>query len=235
MDNPTKTTRGPKIALMGGIAVLAIVAIVYFSFFYPPAKTEDLSGTIGAAKKYRSEQITDKDVKLEGQASEAVAGNDAIADVQAAHEFAATASAFEKSFKALDSRVKLDATFRASYQRAAEVLNSVAQSLGRAAKSTYDAREVADLQSSAAALERAASAVVANRAQVTLDRAAATDMQARMRTIDARARNLEARLSAVLESRATIDSRASATIDARAKVDAKAQANKQQNLDNKAQ
>ena len=233
MDNPTKASRGPKIALMGGIAVLAIVAIVYFSFFYPPAKTEDVSGTIGAAKKYRSEQITDKDVKLEGQSSDALATGESIVDVQAANEFAATAKEFERTFRALDAQVKLDATARDTYQRAAIQLNSIASALARTPKNSYDARAVAELRSSAAELERSAAAVVAAKAK-TLDRAATMDMRTKLETMDARAIQMNARMTAVMENKTTLDSRPAA-MDNQAKIDAKAQADKAKDLNNKAE
>ncbi|RPH35156.1 hypothetical protein EHM92_06720, partial [bacterium] len=58
--NATKPARSPRAAILIAGARVAIAAVVYFSFFYPPVDTEDTQGTIGAAKKYRSEQITDK-------------------------------------------------------------------------------------------------------------------------------------------------------------------------------
>ncbi len=54
--------------VMGG-AILAVIAVVYFAFFYPPVTGEDAKGTIGAVQKYRAEQITEKDVVLEGEQS----------------------------------------------------------------------------------------------------------------------------------------------------------------------
>ena len=52
--------------MMGGIIVVAVVAIAYFAFVYPPTNGDDATGTIGAAKKYRTDQIKDSDVVLEG-------------------------------------------------------------------------------------------------------------------------------------------------------------------------
>lgn len=52
-----------KIWVAGGL-IVALVLIVYFSFFYPPVANDEGQGSIGAAKKYRSEQITDKDVQF---------------------------------------------------------------------------------------------------------------------------------------------------------------------------
>ena len=46
-------------------ALIAVIAIVYFSFFYPPVSSNDTTGTIGKAQKYRAQQMTDKDVVLQ--------------------------------------------------------------------------------------------------------------------------------------------------------------------------
>ena len=244
MENPTTTSRGPKIALMGGIAVLAVVAIVYFSFFYPPAKTEDVSGTISAAKKYRSEQITDNDVKLEGQNDQAIAATESIADVQAAHEFAATAAVFENSFKALDNRYRLDATFRSTYQRTAQVMSNLARTMERAPVNTYDARAIADLRSTATTLERTASSLTSQNARFRLDNAAVLDMRAKMSTLSAQASSLDRAMAITMENRAQqMDSRAkqmdnkAQQMDSRAKqMDSRAKQmdNKAQQMDNKA-
>jgi len=57
-----KTPKNKKTVWVAGGLVVALVVIVYFSFFYPPVTNDEGQGTIGAAKKYRSEQISDKDV-----------------------------------------------------------------------------------------------------------------------------------------------------------------------------
>jgi len=48
---------------------MAMAVVIYFAFVYPwPSPVESgTEGTIGAAKKYRSEQIGDKDVQLGDQ------------------------------------------------------------------------------------------------------------------------------------------------------------------------
>src|SRR5512133_3773671 len=89
--NATKPARNSRVILLTAGALVAIVAVVYFSLFYPPVDSQDTQGTIGAAKKYRSEQITDKDVKLEGVQSSSEA---AIADATDATELKSTASYF---------------------------------------------------------------------------------------------------------------------------------------------
>ena len=51
--------------IFAGAGVLAVAAlVVYFGGYYPPAK-EEAFGTIGAAERYRSSQITGADVKLD--------------------------------------------------------------------------------------------------------------------------------------------------------------------------
>ena len=49
--------------VIGGILV-AVIAVVYFSFLYPWPGNSDVLGTIGGVKKYNSQQISDKDVQL---------------------------------------------------------------------------------------------------------------------------------------------------------------------------
>jgi len=59
-----KAPKNKKTIWVAGGLVVALVLIVYFSFFYPPVSSDEGQGSIGAAKKYRSEQITDKDVQF---------------------------------------------------------------------------------------------------------------------------------------------------------------------------
>jgi len=59
--------------LVGGLVIVAAIVIAYFAFMYPPVSKEDTSGAIGVAKKYRSEQITDKDVMLKDEEAAAAA------------------------------------------------------------------------------------------------------------------------------------------------------------------
>ncbi|HSQ75922.1 MAG TPA: hypothetical protein VLT13_10215 [Bacteroidota bacterium] len=62
-----KKPTGKKTSWLIGGALLAILAVVYFSFFYPPTPEDEVTGAIGAAKKYRSDQITQGDVTLAGE------------------------------------------------------------------------------------------------------------------------------------------------------------------------
>jgi Mg/Co/Ni transporter MgtE len=59
--------------LAGALVLVAAIVIVYFAFMYPPASKEDTSGAIGVASKYRSEQITDRDVILKNEENAAEA------------------------------------------------------------------------------------------------------------------------------------------------------------------
>ena len=47
-----------------GLAVVAIVAVAFFSFIYSPPREEGLKGAIGTAERYRAEQISPDDVLL---------------------------------------------------------------------------------------------------------------------------------------------------------------------------
>ncbi|HLB00079.1 MAG TPA: hypothetical protein VJO14_01710, partial [Bacteroidota bacterium] len=51
--------------IIGG--VVAAFAVVYFAVWYPWPSDSEMFGTIGGAKKYRSEQISDKDVVVGNQ------------------------------------------------------------------------------------------------------------------------------------------------------------------------
>jgi Mg/Co/Ni transporter MgtE len=59
--------------LVGGLVIIAAIVIAYFAFVYPPVSKEDTSGAIGVAKKYRTEQITDRDVILKEDEAAAAA------------------------------------------------------------------------------------------------------------------------------------------------------------------
>ena len=61
------TSRRSKTAILVGGALLAIAVLAYFAFFYPPEREQNLRGTIGGVKKYRSAQIDEKDVNLDAQ------------------------------------------------------------------------------------------------------------------------------------------------------------------------
>src|SRR5215471_21486789 len=59
-DNNRKVKRG---MLLGSIILVALTAVGYFSFFYPPSG-KHLAGTIAPAARYRAEQIGKSDVKV---------------------------------------------------------------------------------------------------------------------------------------------------------------------------
>ena len=72
--------RGKKTFLIAS-ALIAVIAVAYFSFISPPPEAEDVRGTIGGvekAEKYRAEQITDKDVILQDPEIQELLQNDMI-------------------------------------------------------------------------------------------------------------------------------------------------------------
>ena len=58
---------GKKAAYLVGAVAVAVVVIAYYAWQKPAPTTDESQGTIGGAKKYRSEQMTEKDVLLAGQ------------------------------------------------------------------------------------------------------------------------------------------------------------------------
>jgi hypothetical protein len=63
--SPTQEVAMKNKLIIGG--ALAAIAVLYFAVLYPWPSDSEMFGTIGGAKKYRSEQITDKDVVVGGQ------------------------------------------------------------------------------------------------------------------------------------------------------------------------
>ncbi len=51
-----------KFALVAAGALIVVLGVVYFSFFYPPVQKEDVQGAIGKRDVYRETNITAKDV-----------------------------------------------------------------------------------------------------------------------------------------------------------------------------
>ncbi len=122
--NATKPARNSRVMLLTAGAIVAIVAVVYFALFYPPVDSQDTQGTIGAAKKWRSEQITDQDVKLEGvQASESTM---AIADASDATELKNTASYFANAAQSYGKKPGFDGKAINTLAATANQLNSMA-------------------------------------------------------------------------------------------------------------
>jgi len=209
---PSKT---PRIAIMGGVAVLAIAVIVYFSFFYPPTKNEDVAGTIGVAKKYQSEQITDKDVKLGGAQTEAVATSGSIVDEAAAKEYAAAAAAFENAFKDFNSRINLGTKFIAESRATAAAMNKIVEYAARAPQGTFSKNAVDELYAKAADLSARTkggdfnkpSAEIGAKAGRADFGKAALEMQAGMATLSQKANAVEVAMRAAVESRASVGSK----------------------------
>jgi len=85
---------------IAAIAVIGVAAVLYFSQ-WPPAQ-EDATGAIGAAERYRAEQITDEDVILDipGQEQLAEAVFEVLTDEQKAELIGRTSEAERASFYA---------------------------------------------------------------------------------------------------------------------------------------
>jgi hypothetical protein len=162
-SNATKPARNPRVTLLIAGAVVAIAAVVYFSFFYPPVDTQDTQGTIGAAKKWHSEQITDKDVMLEGV--ESGASETAMADATDATELKNTASSLANAAKELGNRKGFDNKTIADLNNAARELSNMAQSV-LDNKHQYGKQAVGDVLSQAADLQSKAVGAVANKGTI---------------------------------------------------------------------
>lgn len=207
---PSKT---PRYAIMGSVAVLAIAVIVYFSFFYPPTKNEDAAGTIGAAKKYQSEQITDKDVKLGGATSEATSSSGSIVDEQTAKSYAATAAAFGNAFNQFNQRYNIGSQFVANSKATAEALGKTAQyaygirqDIGSKSGASFDNAAASTVYNQAAELANQASNILGKNAP-TLDKQTVADLDSRMTQIASRASDMASRLQISLGTKFDLGSR----------------------------
>ena len=60
-----KQGSGKRFIIVGGAVVVFAAVIAYFGLLYPPSDS-DVAGTIGAAKRHVTEQITSDDVVLQG-------------------------------------------------------------------------------------------------------------------------------------------------------------------------
>ncbi len=63
------------------VAAIGIAAIALFSLNRAPAPAEDVTGAIGAAERYRAEQLSDEDVQLAGESAGDAAAHHAAFDV----------------------------------------------------------------------------------------------------------------------------------------------------------
>jgi len=90
------TKKNGVLVSIAAIAVIGVAAVLYFSQ-WPPAE-EDAAGAIGAAERYRAEQITDEDVILDipGQEQLAEAVFEVLTDEQKA-EMIGRVSAAERA------------------------------------------------------------------------------------------------------------------------------------------
>src|SRR5437867_6597244 len=63
--NESKRSRRTRFIVLGGALIAVVAVIAYFSKVWPP-KGQDVAGSIGVAERYRSEQIKNEDVVLDG-------------------------------------------------------------------------------------------------------------------------------------------------------------------------
>ncbi len=71
MENKKRSDgKRAKILLVTALVVAAVVLVISIGRIYPPVSQDQATGTIGAVKKYRVQQISDQDVILAGQEAE---------------------------------------------------------------------------------------------------------------------------------------------------------------------
>jgi hypothetical protein len=211
---PTSTNRaeaimkGNKRIVIGG-AVVALCAVVYFSFFYPPTSPDETQGAIGAAKKYRSEQITDKDVQLAAENNAAGTTGTGVVDEQAAADLQKNATELSKTIKVINATVTLDKTMRATYNNAAAALEATAKFLADKPWSghrgvTWDNRAMADMAAQASTLDKAIKSALEK--TKSIDRTAALkDMAKTAASLEKNARQFEKTSRSTLEMRESVD------------------------------
>jgi hypothetical protein len=187
--SPTSGSRKYSWLIAG--AVVAIIAVVYFSFYYPPVPASDSQGTIGAAQKYRSEQIADKDV-VTGVTATSPFAEQVMADAAAMDQLGSAAKDLGKAIAEYGSRPTFDKAIAADLGAAAAALNktiglgkaigiqkSIAGDLLERAKGLDKSiadlgsksinKNAADLQRASGALEMSASAASLNMTARTLE------------------------------------------------------------------
>ncbi|MDZ4724361.1 MAG: hypothetical protein SGI97_10740, partial [candidate division Zixibacteria bacterium] len=91
--------------LLGAIGIV-VVAVVAISFTGWPPFQGDASGTIGAAKKYQAEQITNADVSLDSPEIQAILQNDQVQALLKDENFrkAIASEQFRSSLVSMDFR-----------------------------------------------------------------------------------------------------------------------------------
>lgn len=78
-----------NVVILGTLLVAAVVGVLYWKGIYPPRT--GVEGTIGAANRYQSQQITDSDVVLKDQAVQTFIQSDTFRKLAANPEFQKTA------------------------------------------------------------------------------------------------------------------------------------------------
>src|SRR5258708_37908424 len=140
--------------VLGGVLV-AVVAVVYFTTLYPWPGKDNVQGTIGGAKKYQSQQISDKDVKLEGQKEgsetkkadqrDAAFFRSASIEQQAQIMRTADVQRVADLYRSLDIQKQAEITRSADIQRVADIFRSADIQKQAEIARTADIQRVADI------------------------------------------------------------------------------------------
>lgn len=158
MKNRTK-------GLVIGGAILAVIAVVYFSFFYPPPSGEETAGTVGGVKKYRAPQITEKDVVLEGQQStesqpaDQVSADDEATFERAERDFAEAVAVLETAQRALQGKMVDRKLVSAELEKAASRISLAAERVSKLSSLRHYDRALATLKEAAKTVQLSAEKV----------------------------------------------------------------------------
>jgi len=178
--NEPSSKKQKRTLLIGG-AMLAICAVMYFSYHTSSPSIGDTSGTIGAAKKYRPEQITGRDVRLSERQEGGIPIIQNTADDVAAAELRSTASALAKTAQDLAAKAGFDRTIAADLARTAAELGKTAQAvLDR--QSAMEKSVMDDLQSQVSTLEKSAEAALVKKSM--LNRTTLLELQKKTQSLE---------------------------------------------------
>jgi len=206
----------PKTRLLIVGSIVAVVAVVYFSFFYPPVAPDEAQGTIGAAKKYRSQQISEGDVLVGGAATGNVAR--VALDTKISEDLRLAASDLAKSAVEMGSRATFEKSFAANLGQAAAAMARTAE-LARFAG--MNKTVPADFLGKALQLSKEASEALARNTTLDQKAAAGLEREAQFLEMTATAANLGI-LADALASKSWVDNTASAGLQKTADMMARA-------------
>ena len=112
------TNRKGMFVSIAVVAVIGVAAVLYFAKI--PPVPDDATGAIGAAERYRAEQITDADVELAGESAGDAAAAASIVTGEELVELLGKASMQEKAafFERLNMQERVNIFQRAMRQEA---------------------------------------------------------------------------------------------------------------------